>query len=202
VCTNALFVRRDELEESLLRGLAESVLRTEAIDYIIAKMEDSLREHYQKLDSDLERLRQRRQQLEGEIGRLVQAIAEGQSSKSLMATITERETELKVITDKLLEPGPGSLRETLENLKTIALKRLAALRELISHPESIDQARVVLAEHFGSFKLEAVEEKGEWSYRARGKVDFFGDSALARTGGAEGQNRTGYARLFRAALYQ
>jgi len=25
---------------------------------------------------------------------------------------------------------------------------------------------------------------------------------MARTGGAGGQNRTGYARLFRAALYQ
>jgi hypothetical protein len=35
-----------------------------------------------------------------------------------------------------------------------------------------------------------------------GKVDFFGDEAMARTGGAGGQNRTGYARLFRAALYQ
>ncbi len=38
-------------------------------------------------------------------------------------------------------------------------------------------------------------------YLAYGKVDFFGDEAMARTGGAGGQNRTGYARLFRAALY-
>ena len=38
-------------------------------------------------------------------------------------------------------------------------------------------------------------------YLAHGKVDFFGDEAMARTGGAGGQNRTGYARLFRAALY-
>ncbi len=37
---------------------------------------------------------------------------------------------------------------------------------------------------------------------AVGEIDFFGDDGLTRVGGAGGQNRTGYARLFRAALYQ
>ena len=37
VCTNSLLVRRDELEESLLKGLSESVLKTEVIDYVVAK---------------------------------------------------------------------------------------------------------------------------------------------------------------------
>ncbi len=32
--------------------------------------------------------------------------------------------------------------------------------------------------------------------------DFFGEEELAHSDGAGGQNRTGYARLFRAALYQ
>jgi hypothetical protein len=34
------------------------------------------------------------------------------------------------------------------------------------------------------------------------EADFFDRDVLARTDGAGGQNRTGYARLFRAALYQ
>lgn len=202
VCSNSLLVRRDELEESLLRGLAESVLREEAIEYAVAKMEEALREQHQKLGAELERLRLRKQQVEGEIGRLVQAIAEGQPSKSLMAAISEREAELKAITDKLVEPGPGSLRETLDHLRTIAVEHLTNLRKLISHPESVDQARAAIAEHFGSFRLEPVTENGKLTYRAHGKVDFFGDRAVARTGCAGGQNRTGYARLFRAALYR
>ena len=118
-----------------------------------------------------------------------------------MAAIAERECELKGITDRLLEPGPGSLTETLGNLRTIALEHLANLRKLVSHPENVEQTRAVLAEHFGTFKLEPVNENGKPTYRAHGKVDFFGDKAVARTGGAGGQNRTGYARLFRAALY-
>ena len=201
ICTNALLVRRDELEESLLRGLAESVLRIEAIDYVVAKLEDALQEQFQNLDAELRGLRQRKQQVEGEISRLVQALADGQASKSLMAAIIDREGELKSITDRLLEPGPGSLTETLGNLRAVAMEHLAKLRRLVSHPENVAQTRAALAEHFGTFKMEPVSENGKMTYRYHGKIDFFGDRAVARTGGAGGQNRTGYARLFRAALY-
>jgi site-specific DNA recombinase len=202
VCRNRLLVRRDELEESLLRGLSESVLRTEVIDYAVARMEDALRKRFEELDVELEQLRQRKQQIEAEIARLIQAIADGQGSQSLTAAIGERERELRSITDKLLEPRPGSLRSTLDELRTFAVARLTDIRKLIAHPESIDQARAALAEHFGAFTLEPVTLAGKTTYLAHGKVDFFGDGAMARTDGAGGQNRTGYARLFRAALYQ
>jgi len=46
-----------------------------------------------------------------------------------------------------------------------------------------------LAEHFGAFALEPVTQAGKTTYLAHGKVDFFGDAAMARTGGAGGQNR-------------
>ncbi len=55
----------------------------------------------------------------GEIGRLVQAIADGQPSKSFMAAIGEREAELKAITDGAVERGPGSLQEILNYLRTL-----------------------------------------------------------------------------------
>ena len=202
VCENAALVRRDELEHGLLRGLADSVLRVEAIDYAVARMEQALRQGHEKLNAELERMRQRKHQLETELARLVNAIAEGKPSQSFMAAIGERERELQTITNKLLEPGPGSLRATLDELRNFAISRLTKIRELISHPESIDLARAVLAEHFGTFTLEPTIQDGEPVYLAHGKVDFFGEEAMARTGGAGGQNRTGYARLFRAALYQ
>ncbi len=47
-----------------------------------------------------------------------------------------------------------------------------------------------------------VLQDGKATYLAHGKIDFFGEEGVARTRGAGGQNRTGYARLFRAALYQ
>jgi hypothetical protein len=93
------------------------------------------------------------------------------------------------------------LQEKLDALRTFAVSKLTDLRKLISHPESVDQARAALAEHFGRFTLEPTGEAGSRSYLAHGEIDFFGEE-MARTGGAGGQNRTGYARLFRAALYQ
>jgi site-specific DNA recombinase len=201
VCENAALVRRDELEQSLLKGLADSVLRIEVIDYAVSRMEEALTKGHEKLNAELERMRQRKLQLEAELARLVNAIAEGQPSQSFMTAIGEREKELQAITNKLLEPGPGSLRATLDELRAFAVSRLTKIRELISHPESIDLARAVLAEHFGAFTLEPTIQDGEPVYLARGKVDFFGKETMARTGGAGGQNRTGYARLFRAALY-
>jgi len=84
-----LLVRRAELEESLLRGLADSILRTEVIDYAVARMEEALRKRFEDLDAELGHLRQRKQQIEAEIARLVQAIADGQPSQSIMAAIVE-----------------------------------------------------------------------------------------------------------------
>jgi prephenate dehydratase len=79
------------------------------------------------------------------------------------------------------------LRATLDELRTVAVSRLTKIRELISHPESIDLLRAVLAEHFGTFTLEPTTQDGEPVNLAHGKVDFFGDEAMARTDGAGGQ---------------
>jgi site-specific DNA recombinase len=201
VCKNTILVRRDVLEESLLRGLTEKVLRTQVVEYIILRLEESLRERYAKLDKELESMRQRRQKIETELANLVQVIASGQVSKAVTAAIADREEELRSITDRLLEPKRGSIRAKMDELRDFAMSRLANLRRLIDHPESVDEARAALAEHFGSFVISQVEQDGKIRCEARGSVDFIGDSAMARTGGAGGQNRTGYARLFRAALY-
>lgn len=97
-----------------------------------------------------------------------------------MAAIGERERELRTITDRLLEPKPESLRSTLDELRTFAVSRLTSIRELIAHPNSVDQARAALAKHFGKFTLEPVTRDGKTSYLAHGEVDFFGDEARER----------------------
>jgi hypothetical protein len=80
-------LRGDELERSLLKGLAESVLRIEVIDYAVARMEEALRKNHEKLHAELERMRQRKLQLGAELAPLVNAIAEGQPSQSFMTAI-------------------------------------------------------------------------------------------------------------------
>jgi hypothetical protein len=50
------------------------------------------------------------------------------------------------------------------------------------------EARSLLAEQIGKFTLECVSENGEISFKANGQIDFFGEEALTRWCGAEGQN--------------
>jgi hypothetical protein len=59
VCSNALTIRHDDLEDQLLRRLSESVLRPEAIDYAVDRISQELQQRFESFDSVLERLRQR-----------------------------------------------------------------------------------------------------------------------------------------------
>lgn len=70
------------------------------------------------------------------------------------------------------------------------MERLTKLRELVTHRDSVDQIRAILGEHFGTFTLEAIEENGKKSYRAKGNIDLFRGAEMARTGGAGGQKWT------------
>jgi hypothetical protein len=74
----------------------------------------------------------------------------------------------------------------IATLRVSAMAHLANLRKLVSKPENVEPTRAVLAEHFGTFKLEPVNESGELKYCAHWKVDFFRGEKLARTGGAGG----------------
>ena len=81
------------------------------------------------------------------------------------------------------------------------MTRLTEMRRLLAKPKNVHEARALLAERVGKFTLLPVFDSAEWSYTAKGSVDFLSETTL-RVDGAGGQNRTGYARLFRAALYQ
>jgi hypothetical protein len=47
-----------------------------------------------------------------------------------------------------------------------------------------------MAEQFGKLTLTPVREKGTVNYAARGEVDFLGEQAMIRVGGAGGPDRT------------
>jgi hypothetical protein len=57
----------------------------------------------------------------------------------------------RAITDKLVEPGAGSLQEKLDELRTFAVERLTQLRGLLTNQSAIHEARALLAGQVGSF---------------------------------------------------
>ena len=87
-----------------------------------------------------------------------------------------------LITDKLLEPAPGSLRAKLEELREFAVSRLPKIRELLARPENVQDAHGELAECVGRLTLEATKENGKKRYLPHGKVDFFDEGDSHRQG--------------------
>lgn len=57
VCANRLTIRRDKLERRLLAGLQQAVLREEAVDYVVARLEEELNKRAASLDAELEQMR-------------------------------------------------------------------------------------------------------------------------------------------------
>src|ERR1700739_2793246 len=151
VCKNSLRIQRHELEERLIAGLQERVLREEFIDYVICGLRDELRKQHEALNAELSELREEKRSIE---------------------------------------------------LRTLAVERVTQLRGLLTNPGTIHEARALLADQVGKFTLERVQSEGSVTFKANGKIDFFGEKALTQLSGAGGQNRTGYARLFRASLYR
>jgi hypothetical protein len=58
----------------------------------------------------------------------------------------------------------------------------------------------VLAEQIGRFTLEQVAEGGKISFKTSGQIDFFGEEALTRVGGAGGPACTTRRIEFQASL--
>ena len=78
-------------------------------------------------------------------------------------------------------------------MRTTAKKKLRDLRSILGG--DVPVARTGLLNHVDKIQMEAIGKV----YTAKGNWDFLGQRPRD---GAGGQNRTGYARLFRAALYR
>jgi site-specific DNA recombinase len=186
ICKNSFRIQRWQIEDRLLTGLQEKVLREEFIDYVICGLQEELRQRYDSFESGLKALREEKHRIESELKRLVETIAVGNGSPTVMTAITEREARIRDITNQVIEPGKGSLEEKLDELRTFAVARLTSLRELLANPAAVHEARALLAEQIGKFTLEQVGEGGKISFNASGQIDFFGEEALTRVGGAGG----------------
>ena len=77
------------------------------------------------------------------------------------------------------------MQEKLDELRSLAVARLAEMRSLLAKPKNVHEARALLAERVGKFTLLPASDSGEWGYVAKGSVDFF-DGTTLRVDGAGG----------------
>lgn len=193
VCKNTVRVRRDKLEAILLQGLQEKVMREEIVEYVMEKFELELRKALEAMGGEMEAMRQRKAELEREIANLANVIAQGDFSPALRKALVEREGEISAIADRLLSSKEESIHSRIQRMSAVAKTRIKELRALLQGDVTLARAR--LLKHVDKITLEpdgrVLVAKGAWNLLGEVPRD-----------GAGGQNRTGYARLFRAALYR
>jgi site-specific DNA recombinase len=193
VCKNTARIRRDGLEAAMLSQLQEKILREEVVDYVLEKFESGLFKELADMGSEMDRMQSRKRELERELANLTRALASGQLSPAIMAAIAEREREVSAITERVLSSTEDSIRTRIAAMRTAAKSKLKDLRALLGG--DVTAARTALLNHVDRIHMQSDGK----IYTANGSWNLLGERP---TDGAGGQNRTGYARLFRAALYQ
>ena len=118
--------------------------------------------------------------------------AQGRHLPSLLAELEEKERRLNEIVDEIFSSSGSGLDAKLKEIEDRVKRRLGDLQGLLNG--DVQRAKSELAKHCTEITL---TPEGQ-SYQISGDWNLLG----GRSDGAGGQNRTGYARLFRAALYQ
>ncbi len=193
VCTNSLLVPRRILEARLLAGLQAKVLHPEVVSYTLTRFEQELMRALHARRNGQTVLRHRMAEIERQIQNCTDAIAGGLNSPSVSARIRELEEQRAEIEEKLAASEPKVLKWRVRETRRFVESRLRNLRTLLNADPL--RVRAEISKHVSRITL---TPQGH-TYIASGTWDLLGSGCMD---GAGGQNRTGYARLFRAALYQ
>jgi hypothetical protein len=193
VCKNTACIRRDDLEAALLSQLQEKILKEEVVEYVMEEFQTLLLKELDSISGRMDRMHSRKLELEGELANLTRALASGQLSPSIMTAIADREREIATITDNIVSSSEDSIKMRIGTMRTAAKLMLKDLRELLGG-DDVKIARAALLKHIAQIVMEPHAN----GYIAKGNWSLLG---VRPASGAGGQNRTGYARLFRAALY-
>ena len=192
VCTNNLHVRQDSLEREIIGGLQRQVLREDVAAYALAEFKRQYKAKVEGVRSHLSALQRERERLKLEISNLAGVIARGRQSPALLAELEKRERRLTEISDEIFSSGGNGLDAKLKEIEDFIMRRLGDIHSLLTG--DVQRAKSELAKHCTEITL---TPEGQ-TYQISGDWNLLG----GRSDGAGGQNRTGYARLFRAALYQ
>jgi site-specific DNA recombinase len=191
-CANASRIPSDVLERELLQTIQSEVLSDVAIDYVLSKLETEIEKSLTDFEGELDSMRRRKAVLESELENLGQAFATGFDSPTIRAEITKREKEIAGLVEKTAGRKKGSVRSQARDLRRFVTESLRDVRKLLAG--NSNNLKMELAKYVDAITI-GPEENRKINYRGGWKL--IGNSECA-----EGQNRTAYAGLFRAALYR
>jgi hypothetical protein len=145
-------------------------MKPEIIEYAIQEFGRQLQTALSGLSDELSRMRERKEQLEAEVRRLVAAVAEQGHSQFLREAIADREQQLRDIADRLMAKGPKSVDIELAEIRQFVTERLSDLQSLVYADVAL--ARVELGKHINEIRMEP--NLNERHYTATGQWDLLG----------------------------
>ena len=164
VCPSGATVRREALERRLLAVLREDLLAPAALAEVRAEVRRLLREHARAASSGQEAAQGRLQALQGEIARLVDAIAAVGISEALQARLAAAEAERAALQrQQQIAPAAGALQripDVLARYRAQVMDLQRVLTEGID-PADLARTRALLAEMLGTVTIGRDAETGE-----------------------------------------
>jgi hypothetical protein len=174
-CSNRVKERADWLENRLLSELQSAVLRPEIVDYAIQEFERQLTVSLAELSGQVLRVRQRREQIQQELRRLVDTAAACGHSPALVEAIGIREQELDEITQRLFTAQPDSLSAHVAKIRRFVSERLGDIRQLLN--ADVQRAKAELAKHVAGIQMQPQAEGKKGHYVAIGEWNLLGGYA-------------------------
>jgi DNA invertase Pin-like site-specific DNA recombinase len=171
-CPNKLKERADWLEDRLLSELQRAILQPEIIDYAIQEFERQLTASLSELSGQVARIRARREQVQQELRRLVEAIATCGHSTALAEAIQIRERELGDITQRLFNDHPDSVSTHVSKVRRFVSERLGDIRGLLN--ADVQRAKAELAKHVTQIEMQPRAEGKKGHYVAVGEWNLLG----------------------------
>jgi hypothetical protein len=170
------------IEHNLFAELQEKVITTDVVDYGIKQFTSKIREKRGRLGDEISVAQARQRELETELGRLTNAIAETGHSKFVLEAIVERERELERLAAKIATAERRTVEKHPGNIRAFVTDALKSLRALINGDTT--RARAELSKYTAEIRMiPEVDENGRAFYIAEGGWNLFGGSDFALVAG-------------------
>lgn len=183
VCPNAAAFRRRDVDQALLGIVREELLAPEMLARLQAAVRAGLRAAATQTTAAARAAAARRQELKGEISRLVDAIARIGLSDALQARLQAAEGELQQLD---AAPAPAADIERAAGQALAAYKRrLLDLKAALEHEQDRERTRELLAQIVGPVRLRR-DEAGDWAQMEEPaqRVALAGSAPLTMVAGA------------------
>jgi DNA invertase Pin-like site-specific DNA recombinase len=162
-CSNALLIRRQQLEERVLGGLKDRMLSPDLVTAFVEEFNAEVRRRSGTADADRTAARKALADVERKIAGILRAIEDGAYNPTLTERLTVLEREKTIATAKLKATDTVTPIRLHPNLPDLYRRKVAALTEALNRPDAAAEAgdlirglidRVVLTPADGALRAE------------------------------------------------